>query len=197
MPANPSWLCPTEASVLDPQDITGSLVRALVLYSLAEVQSGHATTIRVIADGHSFSVADDGRGHAIDRTVAGLPYLKFVYTHLDYPFKQHQGAPLQLHAIGISLINVLCSELAVTTYKQDVTLRMSFKSGRLGDYDIVNVKSEGTGNAISGSVDPQRQKGGVDIRRLRQWLVCLLTASPTLKLFFNGLELHALPQRDA
>lgn len=187
----------SEALVLDPQDITASLVRALVLYSLAEYQSGHATTVRVIADGHSFSVSDDGRGHAIDRTVAGLPYLTFVYTHLDYPFEQRQGAPLQLHAIGISLINVLCSELAVTTHKQDVTLRMSFKSGRLCNHDIVNVKSEETGNAISCSINPQLQKGGVDTRHLRQWLDGLLTASPTLKLFFNGLELHALPQPDA
>ncbi len=139
----------TEASVLDPQDIAACLVRALVLYSLAEFQSGHATTVRVTADGHSFSVSDNGRGHAIDRTVAGLPYLKFVYTHLDYPFEQHQGAPLQLHAIGISLINVLCNELAVATHKRDVTLRMSFQSGRLCAYDIVDVESEETGNAIS------------------------------------------------
>jgi DNA gyrase/topoisomerase IV subunit B len=186
-----------EASVPNPQDITACLVRALVLYSLAEFQSGHATTVRVIADGHSFSVSDNGRGHAIDRTVAGLPYLKFVYTHLDYPFEQPQGAPLQLHAIGISLVNVLCSELAVATHKRDVTLRMSFQSGRLCAYDIVNVKSAETGNAISGSLKPQLQRDGVDTQCLRQWLVGLLTASPTLKLFFNGLELHALPRRDA
>jgi hypothetical protein len=68
----------TESSSLDPQDITASVVRALVLYSLTEFQSGHATAIRVTADVHSFSVADDGRGHAIGRTVDGLPYLKFV-----------------------------------------------------------------------------------------------------------------------
>jgi hypothetical protein len=74
---------------------------------------------------------------------------------------------------------------------------MSFKGGRLSDYHMVNVKSEETGNAISGNINPQLQEDGVDARRLRQWLASLLTASPTLKLFFNGLELHALPQRDA
>ena len=187
----------TESSALDPQDIAASVVRALVLYSLAEFQSGHETTVRVIADGHSFGITDDGRGHAVDQTVAGLPYLKFVYTHLDYPFDQAQNAPMQLHAIGISLINVLCSELAVVTYKQDVTLRMSFKSGHLCKHDVVNVKSEQTGNAISGSINSQLQKRGVDTQRLRLWLSGLLTASPNLKLFFNGLELYALPPRDA
>ena len=130
----------TDASIPDPHDITASVVRALVLYSLAEFQSGHASHIRVTADGHSFSVADNGRGHAIGRTVAGQPYLKFVYTHLDYPFEHRQGAPVQLHAIGISLINVLCSELDITARKQDVTLRMSFKNGRLGDCELVDAK---------------------------------------------------------
>ncbi len=123
--------------------------------------------------------------------------MKFVYTHLDYPFEQRQSAPLQLHAIGMSLINVLCSELAVTTHKHDLTLRMSFANGRLSDYEIIAVKSEETGNAISGNVNPQLQRDGVDTRRLRYWLVDLLTATPTLRLFFNGLELHALPQHDA
>lgn len=73
---------------------------------------------------------------------------------------------------------------------------MSFQSGRLCAYDIVNVESEETGNAISGSVNPQLQRDGVDTQRLRQWLVGLLIASPTLKLLFNGLELHALSQCD-
>ena len=187
----------TEAAVLPPQDVTASLVRALVLYSLAEFQSGHATTLRVTAEGHSFSVADNGRGHAIDRTVAGLPYLNFVYTHLDYPFEQDRGAPLQLHAIGISLINVLCAELDVTTHKRDETLLMKFKRGRLCDYDVVNAKFRETGNGISGHVNPQLQTSGVDTRLLREWLVELLTANPTLKLFFNGEELHAPPRRDA
>lgn len=190
----PDISCMTDASIPDPQDITASAVRALVLYSLAEFQSGHATTIRVTAEGHSFSVADDGRGHAIDRTVAGQPYLKFVYTHLDYPFKQGQGPPVQLHAIGISLVNVLCSELAITARKLDATLRMSFINGQLGDHELVDAKSSETGNTISGKVKSQLQKADVDIHSLRQWLIGLLTASPTLRLFFNGLELKALAQ---
>lgn len=183
-----------ESTALDPADISASVVRALILYSLAEFQSGHVTTIRVTAHEHSFSVADDGRGHAIDRTVAGQAYLKFVYTHLDYPFEQRQSAPVQLHAIGISLINVLCSELEVTARKPDVTLRMSFQNGRLVDHELIDGKSGETGNTISGKVNPHLQNDGVEVQKLEQWLIGLLTASPTLRLFFNGLELSAPSQ---
>jgi DNA gyrase/topoisomerase IV subunit B len=184
----------TESTRLDPPDIAASVVRALVLYSLTEFQSGHATTIRVAALEHSFSVADDGRGHAIGRTVDGLPYLKFVYAHLDYPFEHGQGAPVQLHAIGTSLVNVLCSELSITARKPDVTLRMSFKNGRLADHELVDAKSGETGNTIAGQVNPHLQIDGVDIQKLGQWLIGLLTAIPTLKVFFNGLELRAPSQ---
>jgi hypothetical protein len=41
----------------DPNDTASSAVRALVLYSLAEFQAGHATTLRVTADAHSFGIA--------------------------------------------------------------------------------------------------------------------------------------------
>ena len=187
----------TKSTRLDLPDITASVVRALVLYSLTEFQSGHATTIRVTSGKHSFSVADDGRGHAIGRTVEGLPYLKFVYTHLDYPFGQGQSAPVQLHAIGTSLVNVLCSDLSITARKPDVTLRMSFKHGRLVDHELIDGTSGGTGNTISGTVNPQLQKNGVDTQSLGQWLFGLLTASPALSLFFNELELSALAKPDA
>jgi hypothetical protein len=69
-----------------PIDLAASVVRAVVLYSLAEAQAGHATTIRVGMAENGFTVEDDGRGHAVDRTVAELPYLRFIYTHLAYPF---------------------------------------------------------------------------------------------------------------
>lgn len=54
-----------------------------MLYALAEFQSGNATTIRVTADGNSFSIADNGRCHPIDKSVDGTSYLKFIYTHFD------------------------------------------------------------------------------------------------------------------
>ena len=75
-------------------DITARVVRALTLYSLAEAQAGHASEIRVSGAGTAFSITDDGRGHAIDRTVAWVPYLKFTYTQLDYPFDASEVGPV-------------------------------------------------------------------------------------------------------
>lgn len=171
-------------------DITGDVVRALVLYSLAEFQSGHAKTIRVDARGRSFSVGDDGRGHAIDRTVDGAPYLQFVYTHLDYPFAQTQGAPIQLHAIGISLANTLCAELSVTARKRNATLRIAFENGRRVREELIDVASTETGNTISGSIHPALQSADVDVLGLERWLQRVLAASAGLRIVFNGAALQ-------
>ena len=181
----------------DPLDLTACLVRALALYSLAEFQLGHATTIRVSAAGASFSVADDGRGHAIERTVNGSPYLKFVYTHLDYPFQPTRNSPVELHGIGMSLINTLCSELCVTARKRDATLRMKFLNGQLSREELIDTRSQDTGNTVSGTVRPQLQDDGADAEAIRRWLLGVRAASPSLKLHFNGQELHGSPPSDA
>jgi DNA gyrase/topoisomerase IV subunit B len=180
-----------EASRPESANLTGWIVRALVLYSLAEFQSGHATSIRVVAEGSSFSVGDDGRGHAMERTVAGVPYLQFVYTHLGYPFEAGQSAPVQLHGIGMSLVNVLCSELTVAVRKPNTTHRLVFRNGRLCESELSEVESNATGNTVSGTISPQFCLGGVDAQALQQWLQSIKAASPSLKLFFNAREVHA------
>lgn len=68
-------------------DLAATAARALVLYSLMEFQSGNATTIKVTAEGSSFSISDDGRGHPLDKSVGGTSYIRFIYTHFDYPFE--------------------------------------------------------------------------------------------------------------
>lgn len=50
-PANTSEPVMSAAMPEAALDLTGTAVRALFLYSLAEFQSGHATTIRVTAQG--------------------------------------------------------------------------------------------------------------------------------------------------
>lgn len=169
-------------------------IRALVLYSLAEHQLGHATTIRVTAAGNTFSVSDDGRGHAIARTVAAAPYLKFIYNHFDYPFGADGAAPVQLQGIGMSLINSLCSELAVVVRKRDVTLRLAFRDGQLCGHEVLDVASPAgeTGNTISGTVRTAIADDGVDHASLEQWLRGLLTAHPALRILFNGQALQPL-----
>lgn len=187
----------TVASPAPLLDLASTAVRALMLYSLAEFQSGHATTIRVTAEGNSFSIADNGRGHPIDKTVDGTSYLKFIYTHFDYPFECGRAAPIQLQGIGMSLVNALCSELTLTVRKRDATLQLLFRDGQLCESQRMAVVSEETGITVSAQINPQLQADGVAADQLEEWLLGVLAASPSLNLFFNGRQLHSALQNDA
>jgi DNA gyrase/topoisomerase IV subunit B len=173
-----------------PLDLTATPVHALMLYSLLEFQSGHATTIRVTAEGTRFGIADDGRGHSLDRTVEGTSYLKFIYTHFDYPFESGRSAPIQLQGIGISFVNALCSELALTITKRDETLQVLFRDGQFHESHRTAATSEKTGITITAKLNSHLQGSGVATKPLEDWLRRLLVSEPTLKLFFNGRELQ-------
>ncbi len=171
--------------------LTATAVRALMLYSLLEFQSGHATTIRVTAEGNTFSIADNGRGHPIDKSVDGTSYLKFIYTHFDYPFESGRSAPIQLQGIGMSLVNAMCSELTLTVRKPDVTLQVLFRDGQLCESNRTDVGSDETGITVAAQINPRLQGNGVaDTKGLEEWLLGVLAVSPTLKLFFNGRQLQ-------
>ncbi|MES2585117.1 MAG: ATP-binding protein [Pseudomonadota bacterium] len=170
-------------------DLTATAVRALMLYALMEFQSGHATTIRVTAEGNTFSIADNGRGHPIDKSVDGTSYLTFIYTHFDYPFESGRSAPIQLQGIGMSLVNTMCSELRLTVRKPDATLQLLFRDGQLCESNRTEVGSEETGITVSAQIKPQLQGSGVAVNELETWLLGVLAASPTLKLFLNGRQL--------
>jgi DNA gyrase/topoisomerase IV subunit B len=171
-------------------DIVATAVRALMLYSLAEFQSGHATTIRVTAAGTSFGITDDGRGHSIARVVDGASYLKFIYTQFDYPFESAVGAPIQLQGIGMSLINAMCGELALTVRNPGEMLELLFRDGQLVRTNRTKTISSETGNTISAKISPQLQKSDADTTQIEAWLLGVLDSSRSLKLFFNGRELQ-------
>ena len=180
-----------------PLDLTTTAVRALTLYSLAEFQAGNATTIRVTVEGTSFSISDDGRGHPIDRTIEDTSYLKFIYTHFDYPFESGHSAPIQLQGIGMSFINAMCSELTLTVRKRDETLQLLFRDGQLHDSNRMVAVSEETGITISAKIAPRLQMVSLTTKRLEEWLQGLLASSPSLRLFFNGHQLYSRLQSDA
>lgn len=182
-----------------PPDVAGNAIRALVVYSLAEHQLGHATIIRVTVNANTFSVSDNGRGHAIARTVGAAPYLKFIYNHFDYPFGSDEAAPVQLQGLGMSLINALCSELSVVVRKRDATLRLKFRDGQLCEHQVTDVASDAseTGNTVAGAVRRELAGDGVDVALLEHWLQQLLRAHPALHIVFNGATLGpATPQTD-
>jgi DNA gyrase/topoisomerase IV subunit B len=167
-------------------DIATSVVQTLVLYSLAEHQLGHAKCIRVTANENSFSVEDDGRGHAIGRSVEGSPYLDFIYCHLDFPYKEREAGPIQLQGLGMSLLNRLCSELVVTVTKAEATMTLRFENGRLVNQALADATNAVTGNKVSGSIHPNLTTAPLGLKELGRWLRAVLAKSPSLHLFCNG-----------
>ena len=172
-------------------DIAALAVRALTLYSLAEFQSGNATSIHIHAANTSFVVADNGRGQAIERVVDGVPYPRLIYTHLAYPCGVTHAPAVQLQGIGMSLINCLCSELSVVARTARVTLRMHFASGVLRGEERTASTSNTTGNTVSGTVSPLHQRDSTHVQGLESWLLDVLRATPGLQLRLNDRELHA------
>lgn len=157
----------------DAAGLAERVVRALVLYALAECQSGHATTVTLRASGRAFSVADDGRGHGIRRTVDGAPYLDFIYGHLDYPFASGAGGTVQLQGLGMSLINALSASLRVTVRKPAETWVLGWRDGRLAE----------------GEVRDDLPGGPLDQARLARWLASVRQANASVRIVFNGTPL--------
>jgi DNA gyrase/topoisomerase IV subunit B len=166
-----------------------AVVRALVLYHLAEYQSGNATTIKVNIQNHTFRVSDNGRGHAINRTINGLPYLRLVYSQLEYPFGLGTDTPIQLHTIGISLINSLCSELVVTVSKTEKTYIKHYKQGQLNKEEIMDNQEAVTGTAIEGKINPDLFPEEIDLQNFETWLKEIKSIHQQLRLFYNEKEL--------
>ena len=158
---------------------------------------GNVTTIRVTTEGTSFGIADDGRGHPIDKTVEGVSYLNLIYEHFDYPLGSGRAAPIQLQGIGMSLINSMCSEFDLTVKEPDAALRLVFREGRPHSRSRTEVLSSETGITISARIDPRLGGSGVAIGQLEEWLLTVLATSPTLKLFFNDRRLQGRLPSDA
>lgn len=174
-----------------PFDLAATAVRALVLYALAEFQSGRATTIHVTARGAEFGVSDDGRGHPPDKLLEGTPYLRFVYTHFDYPFEAGRAAPVQLQGIGMSLVNALSAQLTLVLRKPEETLQLCFAEGRLQQQTRTPGPNAATGVSVHGRLRPGLCTVPAPGPALEDGLRAIVRAHPTLRLFFNGDPLHA------
>ncbi len=96
----------------------------------------------------------------------------------------------------MSLVNTLCSELAVTVRKANTALLLSFTEGQLSSSRRLDNQYEETGNTIAGTIKPLLQVNGIALPQLHTWLLSVLSVNPTLRLFLNEHELHA-PQGNA
>ncbi|MCP5283753.1 MAG: hypothetical protein H6933_02520 [Burkholderiaceae bacterium] len=167
-------------------DLVAQVTKALVLYSLAEFQAGHASEIKVEANGWAFGISDNGRGHSPSRLVAGSPYLQFVYSHLQYPFEGRTAGPVQLQGIGMSLLNSLCQELHVSSRRSEGGVRLTFVEGRHSNQEALPPGSEESGNTVSGTLRKALQSQPTDAQAIEQWLSAVADTHPGLLLSFNG-----------
>lgn len=170
-------------------DLVSAVIKAVALYSVREAQEGFAKVIQIDVDGLTFRVADDGRGHAVDRTVDGEPYLKFVYEHLAFPFDQHPPPTVQLHVIGMSLVNAMCRELTVEARKETALVRLRFRNGLLVSSERLSEAHRQTGNTISGVLIDRLAGAGADVLAVKAWLADVKASLPHLTLVLNGTEI--------
>lgn len=196
LPGAADGVLPSDAVCTERPQLVEQIVRALVLYSLAEVQQGHARTLRVSVGGNDFSVEDDGRGHAIHRSVENAPYLPLIYQHLGHRFDAGEPTPVQLKGLGMSLINAICEELTVIVREPAAELRMVFRGARLIDHEPRDRVGADTGNRISGRVGADLEQRAVDFDALEAWLCSVAQAHPALTLQLNGKSLRASSQAD-
>lgn len=174
-----------------PDDLAATALRALVLYGLAEHQSGHATTMRVFKRGAEFGISDDGRGHPLDKAIEGTPYLRFVYTHFEYPFGSSHGAPVQWQGIGMSLVTALCAELVLTVRKPGETLTATFRNGQWVDSQRRELDPGHTGITVRARLKPGLPAGDADDAALQAWLRSVAAVHPSLQLYFNERPVNA------
>lgn len=171
------------------RDFLACAVHALFLYALAEFQAGHVSTIEVEVKGLTFRVSDDGRGHAIERQVEAIPYLRFVYEHFDYPFGGTHGGAVQLQGIGMSLLNALSSQMTVTASRDGLIAQLRFSGGRLMHRSVAIAEPGQTGNSVSGTLRAELGLRTSDVHGLRESLERVARVHPSLKLAFNGVLL--------
>lgn len=166
-------------------------VKALVLYTLAEAQAGHASLIEVSVNDHSFEVRDNGRGHALDKHINGTPYLRFIYEQLDFPFGQAEPGEVQLQGIGMSLINAACEQLQVTVTRAGEVLTLGFRDGRRVSEERAASAERGSGNRVRGVVRQTVAQARLDEAALLAWLHDVQRAAPHASISFNGRALVA------
>lgn len=170
----------------DPDaDVLAMIVKSLVLYSVAEAQAGHVTTIRVAVGSSTFTVSDNGRGHSVNRAVDGIPYLSLIYSHFDYPFGARSGPAVQLQGIATSLVRSMCSDFTLTVRKDGACHQVRFQASAISTTARPMTTDEERGNTIEGTVKPGFPRAP-DVAALEQWLQGVAASVPGLQVFFNG-----------
>lgn len=164
------------------------IFKTLLFYSLAEYQNGYVSEIEVSTEQNHISIRDNGRGHAVDRLVDGVPYLQLVYSHLRFPDKETLPN-VQLHALGMSIINEFSKTLEIKIMKSAQTTVVIFENGEMKATKELPNPGGKTGNLLSIELSEQICSSKIDAEKIRAILVSTKNACRNLNLFFNGKEI--------
>lgn len=129
--------------------------------SVDEAMNGHASEIHVHlhSDGHSITIADNGRGIPVDKhPKTKKPALEMVLTIL------HAGGKFEgknyktsggLHGVGASVVNALSKQLIAVVKRDGYQYRMEFSKGK-PETRLRKSKGKvrGTGTSITFTPDP-------------------------------------------
>lgn len=137
------------------------LVWEIVDNSVDEAMNGHASEIRVTLhkDGHTITVADNGRGIPVDKhPKTKKPALEMVLTILHAGGKfdgQNYKTAGGLHGVGASVVNALSKELIATVRRDGAQYQMTFSKGIVtGPLKKLPGVIRGTGTSITFTPDP-------------------------------------------
>jgi DNA gyrase/topoisomerase IV subunit B len=137
------------------------LVWEIVDNSVDEAMNGHASEIKVTLhkDGHTITVADNGRGIPVDKhPKTKKPALEMVLTILHAGGKfdgQNYKTAGGLHGVGASVVNALSKELIATVRRDGVQYQMTFSKGIVtGPLKKLPGAIRGTGTSITFTPDP-------------------------------------------
>jgi len=162
-------------------ELTTVLFKTLFFYSLAEYQAGHVSRIGISIKDNEITISDNGRGHATNKMIDGVPYLKMVYNQLHMPFENTMPT-IQLHALGMSIINDLADHLEVKIFKKDKIEIHRFENGKHVDSVEQDNSFDKTGNTITLLLSKKLNNKLVDIQTIKNYLL-------TIKNIYKGLEL--------
>jgi DNA gyrase subunit B/topoisomerase-4 subunit B len=136
------------------------LVWEILDNAVDEAMNGFASTIAVTlhADGHSITIADDGRGIPVDRHPATKKSaIEVIFTVLHAGGKFEQGnykTAGGLHGVGASVVNALSTELRATVRRDGSQWEMAFRRGHpTGPLKKVG-PARGTGTTVFFRPDP-------------------------------------------
>lgn len=170
------------------------LAQEVIDNSVDEALAGYATRIEVtLHENGAMTVTDDGRGMPTDiHPVHGVSGVELILTQLHAGGKfsndnyQISGG---LHGVGVSVVNALSAQLAVTIYRDGEVSKITFKDG-YKDSELTVLDScakKKTGTSVHFLPDGKYfDSPKFSIPRLKHNLRAKAVLCPGLRIIFNA-----------